>query len=689
MRAFATVVFGALLSLPAFGQSGPQLSIGLAPGASMPLGENAEFFSFGAGAELRVGVDALLPVLSPRLAVGYDYVLLASLGGVQLLHAGGGLAAPLRLAPWLSISPYLVGGYTYGFVSGGAGQGGGPFAKAGVELAVWPGQTVGLGLDASYRWDIGAWGGLVASLYTTVRIPLAAPSGGPRAIRGIELLSSDLAPVFPALFKRYDVDPFGTLKVRNPEKSAVTDVVVDFLVGSYMDNPTRILTLARLDAGAEKDIPLKALFSEQILKITEATKVSGKISVSFVFDGHPYTKEFTQTVRINNRNSLTWDDTRKAATFVTPNDPLVQTLSKNAIAVAADVPSGQIDKWLLAAMAVHEALRAKGQRYSTNPNTPFSSILHSATVVDTVLFPQEELAYGAGNCSDLTVLYCSLLESLGAHTAFITTPGHIYAAVQLELAPEQVGRAFARPQDLIVTEGKVWLPVEVTMCGDRFVDAWQTGAREWREFQPLGQTEFLPVESSWQVFEPVGQIPALSSTVRLPDSAAMAAAYRASLKQFVDQELGPRVAQSQKEIAARKNDPRPLNTLGILYAQFGQTELAAAQFEAASGLGGFLPAVVNLANVRFLAHDLLAALDLYTKASTQDPKNAVALLGVARASAGLERYDEARAAYGKLKALNPDLAKGYAYLGEQGTTQARAASADARGGAMTWSEEVP
>jgi hypothetical protein len=67
-------------------------------------------------------------------------------------------------------------------------------------------------------------------------------------------------------------------------------------------------------------------------------------------------------------------------------------------------------------------MRVKGLRYCTNPNTPFSSVLHNANVVDTVLYPPEELADGAGNCSDLTVLYDSLLESVSAHTASSRPP---------------------------------------------------------------------------------------------------------------------------------------------------------------------------------------------------------------------------------------------------------------------------
>ncbi len=467
----------------------------------------------------------------------------------------------------------------------------------------------------------------------------------------------------------------------------MTDLTVDFFVESYMDNPTRLLSIPRLDAEAVQDVSMKALFSEKVLKITEATKVSGKISVSFVYDGQPYTREFTQTVRINNRNSLTWDDTRKAATFVTPNDPLVLTLGKSAVSVTADVPSGQIDKWLLAAMTVHEALRLKGLRYSTNPNTPFSSILHNASVVDTVLFPPEELAYGAGNCSDLTVLYCSLLESLGAHTAFITTPGHIYAAVQLDIPPDQIDKFFSNPQDLIIQDDKTWLPVEVTMCGDPFIASWQTGAQEWREFQPQGQTEFLPVETSWTVYEPVGQIPQLSTTVKLPDLPQMSKAFKTALKQFVDMELQSRVQKIQGEIGSQKGDPRPVNSLGVLYAQFGRLDQASTQFEEASKMGDYFPAVVNLANIRFLQRNFKAALTFYQKAVLLDPKNAIAILGLSRTYVALEKYEEARAEYETLKAADPDLAKKYSYLGEQGTTQTRQASADARTGTMTWDAE--
>ncbi len=203
MRKLGAMFFCILLGLPAFGQAHPELSLSVSPGGTMPLGENSSYFSFGGGTELTASLSNLVPVVSPRLSLGYDYVPLVTLGSVSLVHLGVGLAVPYQLTPSLSLSPYVLGGYTYGFISDGSGQGGGPFAKGGLELVASLGDRYGIGLDTSYRWDIGAWSGLDFSLYSSVHFPIGR-SAGPGAVKGIQLLSADLTTVFPALFKLYD-----------------------------------------------------------------------------------------------------------------------------------------------------------------------------------------------------------------------------------------------------------------------------------------------------------------------------------------------------------------------------------------------------------------------------------------------------------------------------------------------------
>ena len=645
-RVFLALLLCASVSA-ASAQARPELSFRLAPGGSLPLGPNAAWFNFGGSADFTAGLDKLIPFVSPQLSIGYDYAPLRTTGGVHIVRAGAGAAVPVQLTDTIGLSPYLLGGYSYGVISDGSGQGGGPFVKGGLQLAYALTPVFSIGADLSYRWDAGAWSGIGLSVHSGVRFPVGRQQVAPppKAIKGLELLTADLQPVFPVLFKLYDTTALGTARFHSLEKKPLTDLSVDLFVASYMDNPTRVLTAGKLDGGAELEVPLKALFSEQVLRITEVTRASAKITVSFVFDGQSYTRDFMQSLTFNTRNNLVWDDTRKAAAFVTPNDPLVNTLARNAVSAAADVSIGQIDEWLSAAMAVHEALRLKGQRYAVDPASSFEQLSKSATALDTVFFPQETLAYGAGDCDDLTVLYCALLQAVGAQTAFITTPGHIFAAVQLKIDASQVTSTFSRVQDVIVRDKAVWLPVEVTLVGGRFIDAWQAGAKQWRESIAKGEAEFLPVKDSWSVYEPVGQIPALATTVSLPDRAAITAAYRAELNRFVDQEIAPRVSALQKEIAARKTDPKPLNALGILYARYGRVDQAAAQFEAAGKLGDYLPALINLGNMKFLARDYKNALAFTSGRRARDPKNATALLGLARTHAVLGNDRDARTAF--------------------------------------------
>ncbi|MFW6293995.1 MAG: hypothetical protein ACOC7V_16970, partial [Spirochaetota bacterium] len=62
--------------------------------------------------------------------------------------------------------------------------------------------------------------------------------------------------------------------------------------------------------------------------------------------------------------------------------------------------------------------------------------------VDFLQFPRQTLTYSSGDCDDLTALYIALLESVGVDTAFITVPGHIYAAFAVETSPEEARREF-------------------------------------------------------------------------------------------------------------------------------------------------------------------------------------------------------------------------------------------------------
>jgi hypothetical protein len=116
-----------------------------------------------------------------------------------------------------------------------------------------------------------------------------------------------------------------------------------------------------------------------------------------------------------------------------------------------------------------------------------------------------------------------MLEALGVDTAFITIPGHIYAAFDIGIPGEGEGRNQGEGwgvEGLIEHGGKLWMPVEVTVPGEGFYQAWKIGAREWGRFtsqnsaQIGGEAKLYPMRDSWAVYPSV-TVPEAGD--RLPD----------------------------------------------------------------------------------------------------------------------------------------------------------------------------
>ena len=139
-------------------------------------------------------------------------------------------------------------------------------------------------------------------------------------------------------------------------------------------------------------------------------------------------------------------------------------------------------------MAIHDALTLYGLTYSTDPVATLNS---DNKTVDYIQFPQQTLDYKGGKCSDFSVLYASMFEAIGVESAFITIPGHIFMAVALQMSPDDVRKTFQNSDDFIYQDGKVWLPIEITLREGGFLKAWQLGAKEWRENKAKNQAALL------------------------------------------------------------------------------------------------------------------------------------------------------------------------------------------------------
>jgi tetratricopeptide (TPR) repeat protein len=311
-----------------------------------------------------------------------------------------------------------------------------------------------------------------------------------------------------------------------------------------------------------------------------------------------------------------------------------------------------------------------------------------AGALDYLQFPYQTLVYRGGDCDDLSVMFAAVLESVGIKTAFITIPGHIYMAFDLNMDEDAARRTFLNSDELIFIEGRAWVPVEVTLLNEGFTRAWLVGARQWQDNFANGTAEFFALEGAWNEYEPVG-IPGEDTRIVLPEADHIVGAYLQSLAHFVEREVRPQAEKLEAEIRVSGNNPRLLNRLGVLYARFGIYDDARKQFELAIR-SEYLPALVNLGNVSYLQGRYEEALTYYGRALERSPNNKQALLGVARAQYELENYSEAGNAYEVVRDIDPDLAAGYAYLASassnEGLARASAAAALRTGGAA-WLED--
>jgi tetratricopeptide (TPR) repeat protein len=234
---------------------------------------------------------------------------------------------------------------------------------------------------------------------------------------------------------------------------------------------------------------------------------------------------------------------------------------------------------------------------------------------------------------------------------------------------------------------KVWVPVEITEIGDGFLNAWQVGAKEWREAESTGKSGFFQMHDSWNLYEPVG-LPGGATGITLPDSDQLVSVYLTEVIKYIDREIYPKMEKIQAQIAKEGETPKQLNRLGVLYARYGLNEKAEHEFNRALEIDrNYMPALMNLGNVYFLNNDPEQALEMYERASRRQPDNPKVLLSLARANHELENYGNVKRSYNKLKKLDPDLAVDYAYLDLASDDTTRASNMSRMKEEMLWEEE--
>ena len=373
---------------------------------------------------------------------------------------GGTLGAQFHLLPYLSL--YAQGGYTYR-----------TFAKSGPLHSV----DAALGVKLNFSEIMGR-----------------------RARVKIEKTQQNR--VFPVSWAWYENNPVATVKVSNEEPNAITGINLSFFMDSYMSQPWTFAEIPQLAAGESIEVPVTALFNEAMMNLTETVNANGTIQLQYRSLGAR--KETISSIQmpIFHRNTLSWDDDRRAAAFVSPKDSAARLFARYvASAIEANPLQGNTPYNVQHAIALFEALRLYGITYVVVPATSFANVSADESVLDNVSFPYQALYYRGGDCSYLSILFCSMLEALNIESAFITIPGHIYIAFEVGDDTWQ-----ANNRNIIQIDGddgisRRWLPVEITVPGEGFNRAWTIGALQWNKYGE--KAALYPIREAWKIYPPV------------------------------------------------------------------------------------------------------------------------------------------------------------------------------------------
>ena len=527
------------------------------------------------------------------------------------------------------------------------------------EVSDFNGFIFGIGFTGSYRFGQDP----------------DAPTTAIRALRFDKLI---IPSSFAAMQSWYASNTIGSLTLVNTEKSSLTDVEVSFFQKGYMDSPTSVTKIPEIKAGGSVDIGLCALFNDNVFSVEGVTPLTGEVIVAYRMHGRPVEQRQSASFDLYDKRAIVWSDDRKVAALITPEDSALKNYGGFIRQACREEVAAAFSGNLQTGMQVFSALGEIGCLYQANTLLPFTKVQGNPTVVDTVHLARETLKSGLGDCSDLTVLYDSILESLAVPTGFITVPGHIYAAVNTRMPARDYRKVNPDRSMSLEVNGELWVPVEITLIGKTgFMEAWRKGIEEWMACDSSPEKRaFYISQEAWKLYRPVG-LKEIDLGLQYGRKDAIVQGFRADLGKAMDSITGPQTAAAQA--SGRKED---WNRAGVAYAQFLRYAQAEEAFrKALSSDPHYLAAQINLGNLLFLRQQYDQALSAYLDARSELEKKGQEgssplmklLINVSRTYYQMENFENAKAYYQKAVALDAEKAREYAYLAERSSSGARAA----------------
>jgi tetratricopeptide (TPR) repeat protein len=463
----------------------------------------------------------------------------------------------------------------------------------------------------------------------------------------VKIETLELNPVFASLYKRYSQHDAGTVVLRNKHKEPL-EVSVSVFIPGYMDAPTEVarevLPPAIGDEPAyAQPMGLKPVLSDKMLSLISNAQRQIEVVVSY--------EHLKRTRQVKSSAKATLykigmlplgEDVSPIAALIDPDDEAVHQFARGIMSQYASysplprrerMGEGEmsaISENTSKAMLLFDALSAYGIKYVSDPYNPYSEVSGKKEAIDSVKYPKEVLnpKNKTGDCDDCSALYSALLENVGIHTMLVDVPGHVYIMFDTGIHSNSFEQ-MCLPEDMYIVSGEtIWLPVEVTLFGKPFANAWQEGLSEYHKWQEKGELKLVDVHQAWEEYQRTHP-PTPTPEITTPTLAEMEGSVLADIQQIQRLQNDFLLALEQG-VQTTPSNLAQRNSLGITYVGLNEYDKAEEQFQQiitiapdnfrlAEFRSAEAAAHNNLANLYVIEGRADAAISSYEKARNLSP----------------------------------------------------------------------
>jgi len=406
-----------------------------------------------------------------------------------------------------------------------------------------------------------------------------------RKAKGREVrIETVLEPVYTSCFLSYRTRPLGRVTIANEGDRSIEGGSVEL---SFEGKPALLAepcaTAAEaVPGGGRIQVEIRPKLAAEILRVRDPEV---QATIRFLRDGEELAVS-RRALFLYDRNTFSWEIPERVAVFVQPQDPAVDAFVKGLWPdVASRLGPGAPPRNIAAASVLLSALGGLGLAYRPDPLTPIAELM-DRTVKDRVQYPQETLVARSGDCDDLSVLVCAVLEAADIPAAMAVGEAHVLPMLDTGLRASELDTAPLDPASILVWKGRIWIPIEATALarpGATFPDLWEAvRARDgWLRDE---RTLRCAIRDAWGSYQgiPSEVDPAASEWIRRAPwgGDAVATRIREAFGRLCDRF---RAALESRVAAVRDRGGEPpavLRATGILYARAGLLADARKAFEA-------------------------------------------------------------------------------------------------------------